>query len=216
MQIHVEAVSVAQRLESLGLEEEVIADVVRRGYVAFASCTANDPPLFPGFSAWAAMVRGLREYLLPRSWERSDENNYSLVLNPTGAIAIAVATGDDATGRSEAAPSTKSSKGPSTVEAVTTNQQQLALPFEFPPISAPARPTNTEDQRITWILLVHRAQTEVRFELSLPTSMSIDGKVSGWLERIILGAIPTDPVDAIIVAPQPPLPDIEIAVKRRA
>jgi len=162
------------------------------------------------------MVRGLREYLLPLGWERSDENNYSLVINPTGAIAIAVATGDDSTGCQEAEPSTKSSKGPSTVEVVFNNQQQFELPFVFPPVPAAARPTSEEDQRITWILLVHRSQNEVRCELSLPTSMSADGRVNGWRERIILRAIPTGPEDMVIVPPQSQLPDIEIDVKRRA
>mgnify|MGYP001348961690 CR=1 FL=1 len=32
------------------------------------------------------MVRALREYLRPQQWERSDENNYSLVVNATGTV----------------------------------------------------------------------------------------------------------------------------------
>lgn len=208
-------IDVDNRLAELGLEEPRIAEVVRRGYVAFASCTPNDPPLFPGFSAWASMVRGLREYLLPE-WDRSDENNYSLVINQAGTIAIAVATGDEGTGRSEATPTTKSSKGPSTVEAVTTNQLQLDLPFVFPPVEAPTRPAAAGKQRMTWILLVHRAQGEVRCELSLPSSMGIDGRVDGWQERIILKAVPTDTDVMEITPPQPVPPDITIDVKRRA
>lgn len=214
-QIHVETSEIASRLAELGLEEARLAEIVRRGYVAFASCTPNDPPLYPGFSAWATMVRALREYLLPK-WERSDENNYSLVVNQAGTMAIAVATGDEATGQPKASPTTKSSKGPSTVEAVTSNQMQLELPYVFPPVAAPARPASAEDQRMTWILLVHRAQGEVRCELSLPTSMRTDGRVDGWRERIILGAIPTDPEVLEITPPQPPLPDINVDVKRRA
>lgn len=212
IQMHIEPGAVADRLAALGLEEGPLRDIVKMGYVAFASCTPNDPPLFPGFSAWATMVRGLREYLLP-AWERSDENNYSLVINPAGTIAIAVATGDDATGRSSAVPTTKSSKGPSTAEAVTSNQMQIALPYEFPPIAA--RPEWSSEPRMTWILLVHRAPREVRCELSLPTSMGIDGRVDGWRERIILGAIPTDG-DALEIAPPAPSPDIIVDVKRRA
>lgn len=209
-----EIADVDNRLAELGLEETRIAEIVRRGYVAFASCTPNDPPLFPGFSAWASTVRGLREYLLPE-WERSDENNYSLVINPAGTIAIAVATGDDGTGRLDATPTTKSSKGPSTVEAVASNQLQLDLPFVFPPLEAPARPA-ADKQRMTWILLVHRAQGEVRCELSLPSSMGTDGRVDRWEERIILKAIPTDPEIIEITPPQPQLPDINVEVKRRA
>lgn len=215
IQIHVKVADVDARLAELGLAQEALSKVIRQGYVAFAACTANDPPLYPGFSAWAAMVRGLREYLLPE-WSRSDESNYSLVVNPTGTVAIAVATGDEATGRQESLPTTKSSKGPSTVEAVTTNQLQLKLPFIFPPLEAPVDSVNSSAKRMTWILLVHRGLNEVRCELSLPTSMGSDGRVDGWRERIILSAIPTDPEVLEIVPPQQPQPDIVVDIKRRA
>lgn len=212
---HVKPYAVEDRLSQLGLNAERLGETVRRGYVAFISCTPNDPPLFPGFSAWAMMVRGLREYLLPEGWERSDENNYSLVINGTGTVAIAVATGDAATGLADEQPTTKSSKGPSTIEAVTSNQ--LTLDLIFPPVELPQPARPSDQQRTTWILLVHRSQGEVRCELSLPTSMGPDGRVDGWQERIILGAIPTDP-DALEVAPPTPpqQPDIDVAVKRRS
>jgi hypothetical protein len=215
-QIHVQPTEVEDRLSQLGLENERLAEIVKRGFVAFASCTPNDPPLYPGFSAWATMVRGLREYLLPKGWERSDENNYSLVVNPAGTMAVAVATGDEGTGMSDAQPTTKSSKGPSTAEAVTSNQLKLDLVFPAVQVAAPARPVAGE-QRMTWILLVHRALGEVRCELSLPTSMGTDGRVDGWQERIILGSIPTDPDTLELTAPTPPnQPDINVDVKRRA
>ncbi|MFT3778360.1 MAG: hypothetical protein QM772_08835 [Ottowia sp.] len=213
---HVQPQAVEDRLGELGLKAERLGETVRRGYVAFISCTPNDPPLFPGFSAWAMMVRGLREYLLPEGWERSDENNYSLVINSAGTVAIAVATGDAATGRAEEQPTTKSSKGPSTAEAVTSNQ--LTLDLIFPPVELPqaSRPLGQDQQRTTWILLVHRSQGEVRCELSLPTSMGPDGRVDGWQERIILGVIPTDPDVLEVAPPTPPQqPDIDVAVKRR-
>lgn len=214
-QIYARTEEIDGRLVQLGLEESRLAEIVRRGYIAFASCTPNDPPLYPGFSTWATMVRGLREYLLP-DWERCDENNYSLVINPTGTMAIAVATGDDATGRSEVSPTTKSSKGPSTIDAVTSNQMQLELPYIFDAAPTSTREASLDDQRMTWILLVHRARDEVRCELSLPTSMGPDGRVDGWRERIILKAIPTDP-DLVEITPTQPLqPDISVDIKRRA
>lgn len=214
-QIYKAVDEIDNRLAQLGLEEDRLTEVVRRGYVAFASCTPNDPPLFPGFSAWAAMVRGLREYLLPE-WDRSDENNYSLVINPSGTVAIAVATGDEGTGRPGATPTTKSSKGPSTADAVTSNQAQLGLPYIFDAAPAPTQADDEAEPRMTWILLVHRAPNEVRYELSLPTSMGLDGRVDGWRERIILNAIPTDPDLVEITPPQPMQPDISVDVKRRA
>ncbi|MEZ5636112.1 MAG: hypothetical protein R3E92_03155 [Burkholderiaceae bacterium] len=136
------------------------------------------------------------------------------MINGTGTVAIAVATGDAAADRAEEATATKSSKGPSTAEAVTSNQLTLDLifpPVELPQASRPWVRTNT-----AWILLVHRSQGEVRCELSLPTSMGPDGRVDGWQERIILGAIPTDPDVLEVAPPTPPQqPDIDVAVKRR-
>lgn len=214
-QVYADAEAIDDRLAQLGLEEGRLAAIVRRGYLAFASCTPNDPPLYPGFSAWAAMVRGLREYLLPE-WTRCDENNYSLVINPGGTMAIAVATGDDATGRFDFSPTTKSSKGPSTIDAVASNQMQLELPYVFDAAPVPAVDDSLEEKRMTWILLVHRARGEVRCELSLPTSMGSDGRVDGWRERIILKSIPTDTEFVEITPPQPLQPDISVDVKRRA
>jgi hypothetical protein len=213
-QVFVEAHDVDHRLAQLGLEEERLAEVVFRGYVAFASCTPNDPPIFPGFYAWAAMVRGLREYLLPE-WDRSDKNNYPLVINREKSVAIAVATGDEATGlQGVVDPTTKSPKGPSMVDAIETNQSQLSLALGFHDASSAPNTTTEEEHRKTWILLAHRAQGEVRCELSLPTAMGLDGRVTGWRERIILQAIPTD-LDPISILPSAELPDISVDVKRR-
>lgn len=213
--IRIEANDVQSRLTQLGLEETRIADVVRRGYIAFISCTVNDPPLFPGFSAWARMVRGLREYLVPQDWERSDDNNYSLVVNPSGTIAIAVATGDEATGCRDATPTTKSSRGTCTIDAVTVNSSQLSL-FDFPPLPSEVQAAKSGDKRLTWILLVHRSTNEIRCELSLPRSMGDDSRFDSWQERIILGSIPIDS-DMIDVLPStPPQPDVTVAIKRRA
>ncbi|MFT7776014.1 hypothetical protein [Roseateles sp.] len=211
-----QAGDVQSRLAELGLDADALAQVIKRGYVAFTLCTPNDPPLYPGFAAWAQTVRALREYLVPEGWDRCDENNYSLVINPAGTMAIAVATGDDGTGRLEAMPTTKSSKGPSTAEAVIANQAQLTFDFYVPETAAPADGDVARDERITWMLLVHRGVGEVRSELSLPMSMGADGRIESWQERIILGSMPTDPTEIDINPPSPVMPDIQIDVKRRA
>lgn len=71
---------------------------VMQGYLARNDCTANHPPLYPSFVAWGETVRALREHLAPTGWERNDAKNYSRTVHPNGRIAIAVATGDEATG----------------------------------------------------------------------------------------------------------------------
>lgn len=211
-----QVIEVQTRLAELGIDPEALAQVIKRGYVAFTLCTVNDPPLFPGFAAWAQTVRALREYLVPQGWRRCDENNYSLVINPTEDMAIAVATGDECTGRVDAVPTTRSSKGPSTVEAVVANQAQLTFAFDEPESLVADESDEPVSERMTWLLLVHRGEGEVRSELSLPLSIGTDGRIESWQERIILGSMPTDPTEIDITPPNPVMPDIEVDVKRRA
>jgi len=203
---------VRQRLAELGLDEESLKETVRRGQISYISCTANHPPQFPGMAAWAETVRALREYLVPVDWERSNENNYALVIDPVGRMAIAVATGNEGTGRAEAVPSTNARKGPSTSDAVAANQLRFSFMDERP--RQPARGSADGNTRETWILLLHRAATEVRCELSLPISIGEDGHIDAWRERILLGSIPLDG-DFVEVVPSPQ-PDITIEVRRRA
>jgi hypothetical protein len=206
---------VRSRLAELGLQEEPLKDAVRRGQLAFLNCTPNHPPPFPRMSAWAETVSALREYVIPFGWYRSNENNYALSVNPTRGMAVAVATGDDGTGRADATPSTNARKGPSTLEAITVNQMQFSFMNERP-ASARGDASGRDNHRATWILLIRRASNEVRCELSLPISIGDDGHINDWRERILLGSIPLDGDLAEAVPNPPPLPDITIDVKRRA
>jgi AcrR family transcriptional regulator len=200
------------RLAELDLEEEDLRDAVRRGHLAFLSCTPNHPPQYPGMSAWAETVCALREVLTPAGWLRSNDNNYATCLARGGERAIAVATGDGATGRADDTPSTNARKGPRTLDAVELNQMRFAFmdePGPRRPASAPA------GGRETWILLIHRTPTEVRCELSLPIAMDESGHVNAWRERILLGSISLDGDPAEAVPTPPQLPDIDVAVRRR-
>lgn len=215
--VRIESLDVHNRLNEIGLEQEALANVVRQGFYAFISCTENDAPLYPGLAAWNQMVRALREYLLPKGWIRSNEHSFPLVINPSGTLAIAVSSGDEQTGLGELSPTTKSSKGPRTIEVVAANQEQLNLFGHEPlPIHSETPDTNSCDNRMTWYLLFHRAINEVRCELSLPLSMGNDGRIVDWQERIILGTIPTDPESLELPSPAPTQPDIDVAIKRRA
>lgn len=207
-----DAFEVRSRLSELGLDEAVLQDAVRQGFLAFVGCTANHPPAIPGIWAWAETVRGLRDVLVPSGWLRSNEGNYSVVVNPVGTMAIAVATGDDATALADRSPTTKARKGPSTLYAVSSNQLQLGLfPNDESPLpSAPS--VGSSIDCMTWILLVHRTRGEVRCELSLPSSMG-DGYIEAWHERILLTPVPIDSEVSVNVPDQP---DIAIEIKRKA
>jgi hypothetical protein len=172
-------------------------------------CTPNHPPIGIGISAWTEAVAALREQLLPLGWTRSDERNYALVFDPECSMAINVATGDAGTGRIDALPSNKAPKGISTADAISVNQQQLELDLPVPDVPH----IRGEDGPMTWFLLLHRSDTEIRSELSLPSAMSPDGRITRWQERIILSPIPLDTEIEI----QPPQGiDLDIKVTRKA
>jgi hypothetical protein len=195
-------------LATLGITRQPLQEAVLAGLLARDSCTANDPPFFPGIFQWGRTVRALREALAPLGWSRSDEGNFCTTVEPGGAFAIAVASGSEHTGQvGRETPTTKRRKGPSTAEAVHMNAQLYLFP-EF----APAVPT--EPDRATWVLLFHSDGKEIRAELSLPDSIGDDGHINGWRERIILGA---QPLDGEIDPPVPDFgPDPSIDVRRKA
>lgn len=211
--LHSDPVSVAAALSRLDLVEEVLLTAARAGYLARANCTANHPPLYPSFVAWGEAVRVLRDGLAPFGWMRSNERNWPRTVHPSGNIAITVATGNEATGRAADTPTTTSSKGPSTVDALEVNR---SLQFWLPGMEPPEVEAGDEEETkaTTWLLLVHHAKNEIRAELSLPLDVDGEGKVSVWRERIILGAIPLDGEPVEIVPPV--LPDIDVAVRRKA
>lgn len=206
----------ADQLTDLGLESEPLREVVRRSFHAYISCSPNHPPLVRGIWAWGEAVRALREYTLPKGLRRSDTNNYSVVIDDKRRIAIAVATGDEATGIAELSPTTRAVKGISTMLAVVANQFQLSL-FSDADLPAVRQASGEEDDRedlVTWILLIRRAKDEVRCELSLPSSMGADGRINAWHKRLILDAVPVDgdPLDIAM----PEVPDIVVSVQRKA
>lgn len=209
--LHADPTATSDALTRLGLTEHALLVAVREGYLARANCTANHPPLFPSFVAWGETVKALREQLAPMGWTRNDEKNYSRTVHPAGRVAIAVAMGNEATGLAGQLPSTKSAKGPSTIQALERNRVQAWLPGMAPPDSTSQE---QESPLTTWLLLVYHTQSEIRSELSLPLDVGDDGRVSVWRERILLQAIPLDPEPDEVVPPAQP--DIDVAVRRKA
>jgi hypothetical protein len=210
LSVYSEPNDVKARLTAMGLTDEPLLHAAQRWYLSWVSFTANHPPFGIGIAAWMEAVAALREGLLPIGWARSDEKNYALVIHPNGSMAINVATGDAGTGRPTAAVSNKAPKGVSTADAISVNQVQLELDLPVPDMPH----VRGDDGPLTWFLLLHRADTEVRCELSLPSQISPDGRITRWQERIMLPSIPLDGADIEIVAPQGP--DFDIDVKRKA
>lgn len=208
--VHDNPCSVEPSLTALGLDTKVFQEAVKRGQAARNTATSHDPPNAGGLFAYIHTVRALRDHLVPQGWALCSTDNFALTVNPQTSIAVAVAGGDENTGRSEGFPRTRNAKGQRTALAIASNQ------LDFFNDTTPVNATHDDDANPacqTWLLLYHSDQREVRVELSLPTAMDDRGRVSGWRVRNILPAIPLDPTPAPINHDYGP--DLDIAVKRR-
>jgi hypothetical protein len=210
-------IEVTDALSALGLNFEILRDAILAGETARDACTANDPSNAAGFDAWARTVRSLRERLIAWAWTRVDADGLPTIISPSGSIAIAVAAGDEGTGKAEASPKTKYPKGPATIAVVTRNRTQLEF-WE----SNEEQVTVPNPTPQTWFLLRSRMDDTVYAELSLPAAIGDDGRVEEWAERIVLAPISLDPRGGILAPPSPDpsgLGDrgeaIEVPVRRR-
>jgi hypothetical protein len=207
------------RLLQLGLSLKPLLRVAEVSYHTFISFSPNYPRFAAGIGGWADGVRELRDYTLPLGYRSSDENNYCVVINDALKLAIQVAMGDSDTGIASGDPSTKALKGLHTMLAVAQNARQYPLwgadQDEKDRMRQPGAKerANPADGVSTWILLMIRDELEVRAELSLPDSVTDDGRINGWRERIILGSIPTGSTKVEVAVPSGP--DIDVQVARR-
>lgn len=209
--VHAEQAA-TDRLAALGLTPQLLRDALLAGELARSSCTENDPPALGGILGWARTTRGLREQTAPIGWRRNEAGQLSTVVDPSGTIAIAVATGDERTGLDGPDPRTKYPKGPATAAAVEQNRVQLRLAFEPEPEAAPTE--NEEPRAVTWLLLLSRTDAELRAELSLPGLIGADDRVESWAERILLEPIDLRPTPDLEQLGEPTA--IDVPVRRRA
>lgn len=197
-------------LTELGLSIEKVREALLVGEAARDACTANDTPSAPGFFSWATTVRALRDILHLDGWISNDDGNFSTVVSPDGHTAIAVATGDEGTGKPLATPKTKYPKGSATAFAVEKNKAQLEL-FERnqKPVEV-AKTTGTQ----TWILMRRRDGDSLFFELSLPAAIGNDGRIEDWAIRLIFEPVKFEVVQVSTYAEQGD--SIEVSVRRRS
>jgi len=200
---------IAGRLHDMGLSEVPLREAIYQGHLQRTHLTNNHPIIFHGLNMWGWVVKELRDQLRPMGWVREDIGSYALTINDERKVAITVASGDEGTGDPSAHPSNRSRKGRNTVEAIETNRQ-MDLFEQLPPEIA------VEGGRQTWVLMHHTdsARGEIRIELSRPSSIGNDGKITAWAERIILGSIPFD--DELVEIYAPDGPDIDVDVRRKA
>jgi hypothetical protein len=202
---------VPERLQQLGVSEEILRSAVDAGVQQASGCTSHDPQNLGGILIWGKGMRELRDRLVVNGWKPRDTRGFPTATHPTGSHQIAIAAGTADTGRRTAIPRTRRAKGIVTAGAVAGNQLTLA------DLDAWFEPTDP-DMRVeqTWFLLhyVDELADEVRLELSLPGEMK-DGHITGWLERVILRPLPGAP-NIDLGNDEDDEPPIEVDVRPRA
>lgn len=201
------AADVATRLNELGLKEELLREALRQANLYRVRTTNHHPRLYRYQVMTAETIAALRDLLVPEGWQKLDEGQYELTLNPSGTMAIAVASGDDNVAQVERTPSNKSPKGRHTIAAIESNRQADMF--------ADLLPVKVVDTiRDTWVLLHRVTKDGIHSELSRPTEISEDGMIAFWSERILLGKIELDGDPVPITAPDQP--DIDILISKKS
>lgn len=203
---------VEMRLRDMKLTPEALKSAVRMGQDARSNSTLNDPPGATGIHGWGRTVRGLREHTMPLGYARYSVDNIHGVINEDRTIVILVATGDDATGNSQAILKTAYPNGLKVQAVVKENARQLSL---FPIDIIPINQTKQIPKCMYWLLVVYDGNDEVRSELSLPYEIGDDERVEVWSERIILDSIPLDSTPNMSNVPDVE-PDLDIPLTRKA
>lgn len=199
-------------LRSIGVTEEVLLTALAVGDTAAGRCTANHPPMAPGFYRFAETVASLAEQLAPAGWTREDYKNFSTIVRKDGRVAIAVASGNEGTGDLSAEVTTRSPKGNATYEAVETN---LLLPYDERYIAENKRDAKRQpsgdEMTVTYFLLHDRRDGILYAELSRPKMIDSGGYVQAWEPRIPLRITRLDQTKIDLGGGDPPLnPDVDI------
>ncbi len=207
----VSLVEVTEALAVLGLTIDGLHQAIDQGeYDRDQHSSQFNPPTDPGIRAHGTTVRALRETYVRKGWNFCDHQNFSTLVSSDSAMAIAIASGDEATGDPNRVPRTKHQKGESVVLGVERNRQ-IPL-FRLPPVIRMDRHTAA----MTWILLRNRRGQIVRCELSIPTSLGEDKRAIFEGTRIILPDLVLGPRGGVKSRDDEPVePSIDVTVLRR-
>lgn len=207
--IHAEPWDRDRRLRELGSTREDWIEVVQACVAARGYCTNNDPKSAPGYMAWRAGVRRMREIFRPQGWEKEDLDGVETIVHPGRKIRITVTNTDAGTTDPNRSPRNRTVKGPATERIIDLNNQIEMFPHEnLGNVSWP------NDGYSMWNLCVFDNGNVVRAELSRPIEFR-SGYFIKFSERIwILG--PGDWDEFSLVAPEDDAgPDFQIEVRRK-
>ncbi len=211
---------VDQRLRALGLDTQLLSEIVSAMVQAKAGCTPNDPPAAPCWLAWQMGTRRARELLRPLGWDKDDADTWSVIVNHALSLKVVVVNSDAGTGLTTKNPINLAKKGPKSSRSAYDNRQQVFDIAGFVEDLQRRRVSEQAKKYATWCLCAYIEGDVVRAELSQATVYTM-GFVSAWQERILFlpdGSLLTGSAMPPVVNPlsdEEMTPDFPIEIRRK-
>jgi hypothetical protein len=208
----------ATRLATLALTVENLVAALMAGDAEARAWTEAAPPNMSGMARWGRTNEALRIGLAKKSkdWTYRNPRNLPLTINEPIGVAIVATSGDGGTGDPKWSPCTKYVKGVAVAKAVEQNEQ-LALFSEVDVEVGKAlgAVAATSNSLRTWIYLYRVTPDGIFSELSLPESITNDGYIDKWRERIIVPMYPFEDIVRAAESRPDDGGDVTVTVERR-
>lgn len=184
------------QMEALGIPPDLPREAVKYAHGQAVTCTDNDVRLMKGVLEYGKPMRFLRDELKPQGWKIGRSQNLESVVSPDYSFAIISSAGNEHIGDPTRMPSTRTEKGPRTVDRINETQLAMALPD----LREPRAPKPTPGALQSWFLLYFRdpEKQEIRMELSRGVGFTIlnqttgHGVVSDFEPRLFIEPIALD------------------------
>ncbi|WP_457125751.1 hypothetical protein [Mycobacteroides abscessus] len=174
-------------LAQMDISARLIHDAIEAGDIAAGNINEHHPITGAGLSRWIQVVGSLRgELAVSNCWRGDNPQNRPISRHTNKPYTLSTVGGTEATGIVDhpAGPKAARRKGPATEEAVNGTRALI----EVKDLLAGSR-SFSQDAAVppagNWFLVYHRADSEIRLEVSLPLGFR-DGQFTGWRVRVVL------------------------------
>jgi hypothetical protein len=164
---------VKNRLGTLDLKMNQIADIAKRAISKKYNATPNHPLNAPGTFSYHEGVNAMREIVTDGvKWKRLVQNGIEYIDNPSKNIRIIYQNVDYACNSSHDPQPTSKRGGSAKRDAISSNQTDL--------FGRELTPTNV------WVICVSENKGIINAEISMPTEILKNGSFSQFVERIFV------------------------------
>lgn len=196
------------RLRQLGFSSpEVVRDALQHGRAsARQAMTPMHPASYAGTRMWGETTFALAAMGRTAGWDHETFRGVDLVTHHGAGVAIIVTAGDAATGHAEYWPQVRYERRDIITGLVNGELDTL---------------WDAERGRSDWDMwfLLHylgNGEDDVSAELSLPTGVDRSGRVTGWVERVVVPASRGGTGDLVANVRPEGAPEPVVSVHRRA